>query len=173
MLKGLENQTYLLAYLISNIVALVLLYCVSLWPRVTRALFLGLFAWASWINWTTALNTPQVYVDYANLSFLQLYQDFIRGWFSEHVVEVVGTIATAQGLIALSMALKGRVFKAGATVAILFLVAIGPLGVGSAFPCTLIMALAMGTLLARPQAYLWEPVGGRNPMSVAYPWRIN
>jgi hypothetical protein len=173
MLKGLENQTYLVAYLISNGVALVLLYCASLWPRVTRGLFLGLFAWASWVNWTTALSTPQVYVDYASLAFLDLYKDFITGWFSDHVVEVVGTIATVQGLIALSMGLKGWAFKAGAAGAILFLVAIGPLGVGSAFPCTLIMALAMGILLARPQGYLWKPGAVRNPMSVSYPWRIN
>ena len=173
MLKGLENQTYLVAYLISNIVALVLLYCASLWPRVTRLLFLGLFAWASWTNWTTALHTPQVYVDYAGLAFLDLYRDFITGWFSDHVQEAVGAIATAQGLIALSMALKGWAFKAGATGAILFLVAIGPLGVGSAFPCTLIMALAMGILLARPQGYVWKSEAVRNPMSVSYPWRIN
>lgn len=173
MLKGLENQTYLVAYLISNIVALVLLYCASLWPRVTRLLFLGLFAWASWTNWSTALHTPQVYVDYAGLAFLDLYRDFITGWFSDHVEEAVGAIATAQGLIALSMALKGWAFKAGAAGAILFLVAIGPLGVGSAFPCTLIMALAMGILLARPKRYVWEPEGGRDPMGVAYPWRIN
>jgi hypothetical protein len=173
MLKGLENQSYLLPYLISNIVALVLLLSVSLWPRATRLAFLLLFGWAAYTNLSTVLSTPQVYEDYANLAFLDLYVDFIRGWFSAHTEAAVSAIALGQALIAVSMALKGWVFKAGAIGAIVFLVAIGPLGVGSAFPCTLIMAVAMGFLLQGNQPYLWDgrPVQKGNSMS--YPWRIN
>src|SRR5215204_2451151 len=147
MLKELENHGYLVAYIISNIVALVLLYGVSLWPRATRLAFLLLFGWASWTNLTTAINTPQVYEDYANTAFLDLYTDFIRGWFSDHIVEAVTVIALGQAIIAFSLILKGWAFKAGTIAGIVFLVAIGPLGTGSAFPCTLIMALAMSFLL--------------------------
>ena len=173
MLKGLENQAYLIPYIISNIVALVLLYCSSLWPRVSRLIFLLLFGWAGWTNWTTAMSTPQVYEDYANLAFLDLYTDFIRGWFSGHIVEVVGLIAIGQVLIALAMALKGWAFKAGAIGAIIFLVGIGPLGVGSAFPCTLIMAIAMGMLLPNTKGYLWEVKPVHHEVNRSYPWRIN
>lgn len=173
MLKGLENQSYLIAYLISNIVALLLLFCVSLWPKATRLAFLLLFGWASYTNLSTALNTPQVYEDYAALAFLDLYVDFIRGWFSAHVVEAVSIIALGQALIAVAMAMKGWVFKVGAVGAILFLVAIGPLGVGSAFPCTLIMAVAMGFLLQGSQPYLWSAAPVQKPGSASYPWRIN
>lgn len=173
MLKGLENQTYLIAYIISNVVALVLLYCASAWPRIGRLLFLLLFAWASWTNWSTALRTPEVYLDYASLTFLDLYRDTILGWFSEHITLAVGIIATCQALMALSMALKGWIFKAGATGAIIFLVAIAPLGVGAAFPATLIMALAMGVLMSKSHAFLWVTPPARDTINVSYPWRIN
>lgn len=170
MLKGLENQAYLLPYIISNVVALVLLYCASQWPRVGRLLFLLLFAWASWTNWNTALDTPEVYLDYANLTFLDLYRETIQGWFSEHILLAVGIIATCQALIAVSMALKGWLFRLGATGAILFLVAIAPLGVGAAFPATLIMALAMGVLMSKSHSYLWAPPPASTNISS---WHIN
>lgn len=171
MLKGLEDYLYL--YIISNVVGLVLLYCASRWPRVGRLLFLLLFGWASWTNWRTALNAPEVYVDYANLAFLDLYKEFIRGWFSRNVVEVVGVIATGQALIAVSMLWKGWLFKVGGIAAIVFLVAIAPFGVGSAFPCTLIMAAAMGVLLSKSHSYLWAAPPAPDQLNVSYPWRIN
>lgn len=170
MLKGLENQTYLIAYIISNVAALVLLYCASAWPRIGRLLFVLLFAWASWTNWGTALRTPEVYLDYANLTFLDLYRQTINGWFSEHITLAVGIIATCQALIAVSMVLKGWIFKAGAAGAILFLVGIAPLGVGAAFPATLIMALAMGVLMGKNHSYLWAPPPARLHVSS---WDIN
>lgn len=170
MLKGLENQAYLLPYIISNVVALILVYCAGQWPRVCRLLFLLLFAWASWTNWSTAVHTPEVYLDYANLTFLDLYRETIHGWFSEHILLAVGFIATSQALIAVSMALKGWIFKVGAMGAILFLVAIAPLGVGAAFPATLIMALAMGVLMSKSHAYLWAPPPPRTNISS---WHIN
>jgi hypothetical protein len=173
MLKGLENQTYLIAYIISNVVALVLLYCASTWPRIGRLLFVLLFAWASWTNWGTALSTPEAYLDYANLTFLDLYRQTIHGWFSEHIVLAVGIIATCQALIAVSMLLKGVLFKIGAAGAILFLVGIAPLGVGAAFPATLIMALAMGVLMNKSHTYLWATPPVRDTINVSYPWRIN
>jgi len=39
--------------------------------------------------------------------------------------------------------MKGFVFKAGAVGAIIFLMAIAPFGVGSGFPCTVVMAIAI------------------------------
>lgn len=173
MLKGLENQTFLIAYIISNVAALVLLYCAAAWPRIGRGLFVLLFAWASWTNWGTALNTPEAYLDYAQLTFLDLYREAINGWFSQHILLSVGIIASCQALIAASMLLKGWVFKAGAAGAIVFLVGIAPLGVGAAFPATLIMALAMGVLMNKSHTYLWATPPVRDTINVSYPWRIN
>lgn len=171
MLKGLDDYLYL--YIISNVVALVLLYCASQWPRIGRLLFMLLFTWASWTNWRIALHNPEAYLDYANLAFLDVYKEIIRGWFSQHITEVVGAIATGQALIAVSMLFKGWWFRAGAAGAIIFLVAIAPFGVGSAFPCTLIMALAMGVLMSKCQSYLWAAPPAPDHINISYPWRIN
>ena len=55
------------------------------------------------------------------------------------------------------MLMKGFVFKAGAVGAIIFLVAIAPLGVGSAFPCTVIMAIALYILIKKQQYdFIWK-----------------
>jgi hypothetical protein len=53
-------------------------------------------------------------------------------------------------------AVKRVVLRIGAIGAIILLLAIVPFGVGSAFPCTLIMAVAMWSLLRQKQTdYLW------------------
>jgi hypothetical protein len=124
--------------------------------RIARLLFFLLFAWANWTNWKAALYTPEFYLGEADLSFFDFYKQFILGWFSHHTTEAVGFVATCQALIAVSMLLKGWVLKSGGIGAIIFLLAIAPLGVGSAFPCTLIMSVAMYRILRVPSAdYLW------------------
>jgi hypothetical protein len=155
-MEALENQVYFIAYIISNVFSLILLWSAWKWPRIARMLFSLLFAWACWANWTTVTQSPQAYVDYADLSFSGWYRQFIRGWFSRHIEIMVGIIATCQGLIALSMWGKGWVYKAGAAGAILFLVAIFPFGIGSAFPATLIMAAAMCLIWNNGHHYLWQ-----------------
>lgn len=155
-MKGLDNSTHLLLYCISNAVALLLLWTAWKQPRLSRLLFFLLFAWASWTNWTTALRNPQFYIEYADLSFLTVYKQFILGWFSDHVTESVGFIATCQAAIAISMLLKGWILKAGTIGAIIFLLAIAPLGVGSAFPFSLIASAALYFIIRNPaNDYLW------------------
>ncbi len=155
-MKGFENQTYLIAYIISNIVALILLLCAWKWPRVGRLLFFLLFAWAAWVNWALAVQTPQAYLDYADLTFSGWYKQFILGWFKDHTLLAVGFIATSQGLIALSLLQKGLVYKIGCIGGVVFLLAIMPFGVGAAFPCTLVMAAALYRLLRHGQDYIWK-----------------
>ena len=142
-MKGLENQVYLIAYIISNAFALMLLFFSWKHIKLSRLIFSILFAWASWANWTTALNSPADYLDYFSLALIPFYKNFIEGWFSEHIQLMVGVIATSQALIAITLLLKGWVYKIGIIGGTLFLIAIMPLGVGSAFPCTLILAIAL------------------------------
>lgn len=142
-MKGLENTAYLVVYIASNVVAILLLLTALKWPRLARLMFFLLFAWASWANWTTAIQKPLVYIDYADLTFWNAYKQFINGWFSHHIVAVVGFIATCQAFIAISMLCKGRVLKSGILGAIIFLVAIAPLGVGSAFPFSIFASIAL------------------------------
>ena len=164
-MNGLENPTYVIMLLISNIVAVILLLTAWKLPRLSRFLFFLLFTWAGWFNWQTALNNPSSYLDYAELSQFKFYKNFINGWFKDHLLLIVGFIATCQLLIAIGLQSKGIIFKIAAIGAIIFFLAIAPLGVGSGFPCTLIMASAIYLLLIHsPANYLWlrqkKPVSG-------------
>jgi fatty-acid desaturase len=110
------------------------------------------------MNWTTALEKPHVYLEYANLTWSGTYRNIINGWFARHLQPTVVFIAICQGLIALSMLLNGWIFKTGAIGAIFFLLAIIPFGIGSGFPTTLIMAIAM-LIIVRKHAdqLIWVP----------------
>lgn len=155
-MKALENNTYLVLYIISNVISLLILIASWKYYRISRVMFFIVFAWASWTNWNEAIVGPQFYLDYAGLTFSGLYRRFILGWFSSHITLAVGFIATCQALIAIAMLFKGWIFKTGAIGAIIFLLAIAPLGVGSAFPCTIILAAGMWLLLREKEIdYLW------------------
>jgi len=155
-MKGLENQSYLFMLLAFNVLAIIFLVTAIKWPRIGRLLFFALFAWASWMNWTTSQRSPNEYLRYADLNFSQWYSDFINGWFSKHIPAVVGFIATCQGLIAISMVWKGPLYKIGCTGGVIFLLAIAPLGVGSGFPCTITFAIALIILFRKGNNYLWN-----------------
>ena len=156
-MKGFENQTYLILYIISNIVALLLLWAAWKQPGIARLMFFLMFTWASWTNWIESQLTPQLYLDYADLTWSDAYRNFINGWFSDHIQLAVGFIATCQGLIAISMLLKGWIFRIGSIGAIIFLLAILPFGVGSGFPCTAIMAAAIIVLLRKHNnEFIWQ-----------------
>jgi hypothetical protein len=116
-------------------------------PKIARLLFFLLFAWASYTNWSFAIRSPQSYLEYADLTFLGFYKQFILGWFSKHISATIGFIATCQALIAISMLLRGPILKIGAVGAIVFLISIAPFGVGSGFPCTITMAIGLFILL--------------------------
>lgn len=153
-MNGLENKAYLIGYIISNAFALLTLFLSWKHIKLSRLAFVFLFGWASWANWTTAINSPDDYLDYAALTFLPFYKQFIEGWFSKHILLVVGLIATAQAFIAVSLLLRGWVYKAGIAGGIVFLLAIAPLGVGSAFPCTLLLAIALRILYKNHEEFI-------------------
>jgi hypothetical protein len=158
-MKGLDNEVYIMLLLISNAVAILQLIAAVKWPRIAKVSFFLLFAWASWTNWKTSQQTPQYYLEYADLAWSGLYRTFINGWFAEHIKLAVGMVTIGQALIAIAMLLKGWIFKPGCIGGIFFLVAILPLGVGSGFPCTAIMAIAMFILMRKQgHDYFWKPV---------------
>ena len=156
VMKGLDNTTNLVLLIISNAVALAMLLVARKRTRLARLFFFLIFAWASWTNWKTALFSPETYLGEADLTFFSFYRELILGWFSRHITESVGFIATCQALIASSMLLKGWWLKAGGIGAILFLLAIAPFGVGSGFPCTIVLAAAMYLVVRAPgHNFLW------------------
>lgn len=159
-MKTLHNQLYLIAYIVSNVIAIIFLLSSWKWPRLSRLLFFILFLSASFLNFRIALRSPEVYLDFDELTIFHFYKSFIKGWFSGHIVPMITFIAGSQALIAISFLLKGLIYRVGLTGGIIFLVAIAPFGVGSAFPCTLIMAVALA-LLYRQDRFLWHYNSGK------------
>jgi hypothetical protein len=119
-------------------------------PLLGRFLYLALFTWACGMNSWTATARPAAYLEYGPLAVLDAYRGFIDGFFAEHIATVVLLVAAGQGLIALGLAIGGRLARIALVGAVGFLVAIAPLGVGSGFPSTLLMAAGALVLLRRP-----------------------
>jgi hypothetical protein len=147
---------YAAQYLAMQITAIVIggLMLLAAWrrPLLGRFLYLALFTWACFMNFWTATMRPAVYLDYGPLAVLGVYREFIAGFFAQHAAALVMTVAGCQGLIAFGLAIGGPLARIGLVGAVCFLVAIAPLGVGSGFPSTLLMAAGAIVLLRRPGA---------------------
>jgi len=79
-----------------------------------------------------------------------LYQKFIYGPFSSYTSLFVSLIALGQILVGIFVLLKKTFFLLGILGGIIFLAAISPLGIGSAFPATLFMVFSLVLL------YIWH-----------------
>ena len=135
-------KQYIAPYLISNAVSVGLLVAAIVRPRLALGLFVFVFLAAGLFNTYTVLTEPEVYWDYEGMAVLKVYKEFIAGFFSQHTKAIVLLIALGQLCIA---ALLGNqtLRRLGALGGCIFFVAIVPLGVGSAFPCTLLMAAGL------------------------------
>jgi proline iminopeptidase len=133
--------------LASSLVGFVMFVAALRSPRVGRVLLSALFVWAAGTNLRIALTTPDDYLVFAQFAVLDVYRAFILGFFAQHTAAVIATIAIGQALIAFLLAANGRARRLGYIGAIVFLVAIVPLGVGAGFPATVLMALAAAEVL--------------------------
>lgn len=150
-------KEYFVPWLLSNSIAILILVAAIRKTKLARLLFALLFAWACWLNYTTAHYNPEEYLNYAVLTPFDLYRDFINGWFKEHIIIMVTIIAFGQGLIALGMLLKGWMVRLACFGAIVFFLAIVPLGIGAGFPATILSAIAIYFILKKDDMnYLWE-----------------
>lgn len=152
-----NNQVVIIGVIISNIVALFMLFLSWKKVGIARLLFLVLFTWAGITNITTALKNPHVYLEYADFALIGFYKDFIRGFFSKHITVLVIAIAICQLLTAISMLLKGWIFKLGCVAGMIFLLSILPLGLGSGSPSPLIWAIGLFVLFRKTEnRFLWQ-----------------
>lgn len=150
-------QEYWIQWVGSNSIAILILIAAIRRPKLARLLFVLLFAWASWINYVTAHNSPEDYLNYALLTPFDSMRDFINGWFKENIILMVTMISIGQGLIAIGMLFKGWLVKIACLCAIIFLLAITPLGIGSGFPCSIIAVVAIYIILRKNNLdYLWK-----------------
>jgi uncharacterized membrane protein YphA (DoxX/SURF4 family) len=153
MFEALDNPVFLAMYAVANAVGLILLVAAWKWTHAARWMFILLFLWAGWTNYSTAVNDPEAYLEYADLTWSQTYRDIILGPFAEHIARYVGLVALCQLLIAGSLLLKGFVMRVGCWGGIVFLLAITPFGVGSGFPCTLVMAAALFMVMRKERRH--------------------
>jgi hypothetical protein len=146
----MTETALLYAQLGSTIVALFMLIASVRSRTAGRKLFATLFGWAAAINAWTALTSPTDYLGYAGFTVSDLYRGFILGFFGQHITSIVVGIAIGQACIAVAL-LRGRRWqRVGLTAAIVFLLAIVPLGIGAGVPATVIMALGAGVLWREP-----------------------
>ncbi|MBS1600876.1 MAG: hypothetical protein JST75_21830 [Bacteroidetes bacterium] len=148
-------------YLIPNIISITIsILCIAgalRKPIWTRFFLAALFLWASYINTKTAINAPGEYLNYSRLTYMRLYKEFIDGFFSQHIRQIVIPIAVCQFLISVGLQLNKLWTKLACVGGIIFDLAIVPLGVGSAFPATLLVAVAFYILLTRYEHdYIWK-----------------
>ena len=90
-----------------------------------------------------AITEPEAYLMYGGMAVLEVYRNFITGFFSSHAQVIVLAIALGQLSVAALLCGDNRYLKMGVAGGVIFFVAISPLGVGSAFPASLVMAIAI------------------------------
>ena len=135
---------YWIPYLVSNLIAVLLVIICFKWHKIGKIVFGILFFSAGIFNIYTSINSPEVYVEvYGSSAVLPFYKEIIFGIFSLHTTLFVVLIASGQITVSVLLFTKKIFFKIGIIGGIIFLVAIAPLGIGSAFPATIIMAMAL------------------------------
>ncbi|MBT8301171.1 MAG: hypothetical protein KJO63_07565 [Maribacter sp.] len=150
-------KEFFVPWILSNGVAILFLLAAIKKTKLARLLFALLFGWACWLNLTTAQYYPEEYLNYAVLTPFEPYRDFINGWFKMNIIPMVTLIAIGQGLMALGMLLKGWLVRIACFGAIIFFLAIIPLGIGSGFPATLVSAVSIYFILKKDDLnYLWK-----------------
>jgi hypothetical protein len=143
------------AYMLSNFVAVMIVYISIIKPVFGRMCMSLLFIGASVVNTVISISHPQIYRTYADIAALPVYEQFINGFFSRHITGFVLSIAVGQLLIGCALLWKGPLEKIALAAAIIFLFAIAPLGAGSSFPCSIILAIACAILMREKKISPW------------------
>jgi hypothetical protein len=143
----MTEQQVFFAHWGSVVAALALVLLCWHWRAVGRLFFVLLFLFAAQLNFRLALTRPEEYLGFAPLAYLEAYREFILGFFAEHTAVIVAAIAVGQALVGVFVLLGGRSLRLGLIGAIVFLIAVAPLGTGAGFPATLILAWAAALLL--------------------------
>lgn len=151
-----DEKTVWIAYAISNLAGLFFLITALRTTKLTRLLFVLLFGWASVFNYITCHRQPENYLFYSDAS-IGLYAQFIQGWFKDHITGFVSFIALGQAFIAIGMLFKGWLVQLACMGAIVFLLAIAPLGIYAGFPFSLTVSAAAFQVFRNDNlAYLWK-----------------
>jgi hypothetical protein len=147
---------------ISNMLGFVLLWVSIKAPRFSRKVWGFLMILASLANTHVAVMDQKNYHEYGVLS-IPPYQHIIYSKFFEHPALLVVPIAICQNIIGFILMLSETPswrLKAAITGLIVFFFGIAPLGVGSAFPASLVYATTM--------MLCWPSTSTSTPSAVKY-----
>ena len=141
-------QEYWLPFTVTHVITLSLIFFCYNWPKIGKVAWGIIFILAGIFNIYTGISNPQAYVDYGSQA-VDLYKKFIYGVLSSYTSLIVSLIALGQILVGIFLFMKRTLFLLGILGGIIFLVAISPLGIGSAFPSTLLMSISLVLLYIR------------------------
>ncbi|WP_343692146.1 hypothetical protein [Chitinophaga sp.] len=133
-------------YLVSNISALLILL-ISIWfKRAGRMIIGGMFLVAALVNTWQAIYRPEAYNIYEWIAALPVYEYLIGQVFLLHITLYILILMVFQLLVGTGI-LYNR--KPAFLAAIVYLLALAPLGAGSSFPCTILLSIACVILLKK------------------------
>ena len=143
--RGMDPQL-VRPFIVSHVLALLYVAAAWRWPCGTRYATGAGFAFAGAFNTWWAATSPAIYVAAYGPHAIAPYREFIYGAFARHTSAFVLAIAAGQmavGVLAFVPLPWRRLSYIGAIV---FLLAITPLGIGAAAPSTLIFAAGVALL---------------------------
>lgn len=143
---------YWSAVIVSNGIALLLLYLSWKRPLIARLGILTLLAWAGFANWMMTTSIFGHFPADANITFSIIDAGPAHHWFANHGSTAIRSIASCQWLIALSLLMPPNIRKAGAFAGIFLLFLIAPIGFGTPFPFTFLIAVALYAITTENKA---------------------
>jgi hypothetical protein len=132
-----------------NIFVLLLLLVAAKWPKIARLLFSVLFVGAGMWNLFASLTMRTFYVETYGDVATPPYAAFIKGPFASNPALFVVPIAVEQLAIGILATGSGTWVRLAMMGAMAFLLAIAPMGVGSAFPFSIFGILAASLLFRK------------------------
>lgn len=133
---------YWFPYVVTHIITIILIIVCYKWPKIGKIAWGIIFILAGIFNIFTVVKDPQAYLSYSDHA-VEFYKFFIDGVFNSFTIFIVSLIGAGQILVGIFLLRKGKLFLLGILGGIIFLIAIAPLGIGSAFPSTLLMAFSL------------------------------
>lgn len=148
---------YIIPYTVTNLI-FILCITAAIWRPMWCRVFLSmLFVSASAFNIINVIIDSRSYLAFGELAFHNFYADFIYGPFAEHTLLFISIIAAGQMIIGICLILKRHFTCIACFGGIIFGMAIAPLGIGSAFPSTVFMAIAFLILFRNYRHdYIWK-----------------
>ncbi len=133
---------YFIPWLLTNVISLILIGICAKWPRLGSFIWGIIFFLAGVYNGLMTIQQPEAYQIYGETA-VPYYKGFIHGSFAENTALFILIIALSQIMISVGLFIKDKLYKIALIGGIVFLIAITPLGIGSAFPATLLMAVSL------------------------------